>query len=275
MSLLTLSANESNWVSQACAALKYDGCAIVTDAVPNSLIAKTGAALYRARAGIYSEIGIEKLEQAGELGTIRLPMKFDPTFFEFLELPTILSIVDATVGETAILHQQNGFVLPSLDGSLTPTTFQNTFHRDFPRHLNGYLASINVFVTVDAFTSNNGATLVAPGTHQRAEAPPRDYLERRATEAIAPAGSLLLFDSTLWHAAGHNLSGKDRLALNHQFTRSFFKQQVDYVRALGDLAILARPERTQQLLGWHTRVVTNLDEYYRPAHERLYRSGQG
>ena len=45
--------------------------------------------------------------------------------------------------------------------------------------------------------------------------------------------SMIVFDSTLWHAAGANRSGKDRLAINQQFTRSYVKQQVDYVRALG------------------------------------------
>ena len=39
---------------------------------------------------------------------------------------------------------------------------------------------------------------------------------------------MLVFDSTLWHAAGQNVSGRDRLAINQQFTRSYVKQQVDY-----------------------------------------------
>ncbi|HVJ22706.1 MAG TPA: hypothetical protein VM756_02090, partial [Burkholderiales bacterium] len=72
-----------------------------------------------------------------------------------------------------------------------------------------------------------------------------------------------------------NTSGRDRVAVNQQFTRSYDKQQIDYVRALGDAAITALPARSQQLLGYYTRVVTSLDEYYRPAAERLYRSGQG
>ena len=84
-----------------------------------------------------------------------------------------------------------------------------------------------------------------------------------------------MFDSTLWHAAGANTSGADRLAINQQFTRSYLKQQVDYVRALGDTAVQRQAPRTQQLLGWYTRVVTSLDEYYRPAADRLYRKGQG
>jgi ectoine hydroxylase-related dioxygenase (phytanoyl-CoA dioxygenase family) len=86
---------------------------------------------------------------------------------------------------------------------------------------------------------------------------------------------MVVFDSTLWHAAGDNRSGRDRMAINQQFTRSYVKQQIDYVRALGDEVVEAQDPRTQQMLGWYTRVVTSLDEFYRPADQRLYRSGQG
>ena len=86
---------------------------------------------------------------------------------------------------------------------------------------------------------------------------------------------MLVFDSTLWHAARSNTSGRDRLAINQQFTRSWIKQQIDYVRALGADAVQARSPRTRQLLGWYTRVVTSLDEYYQPSERRLYRAGQG
>ena len=86
---------------------------------------------------------------------------------------------------------------------------------------------------------------------------------------------MLVFDSTLWHAAGRNLDSRPRLAVNQQFTRSYFKQQLDYVRALGSPVVLAQSPRTQQLLGWLTRVATSLAEFYSPAEERLYRAGQG
>jgi ectoine hydroxylase-related dioxygenase (phytanoyl-CoA dioxygenase family) len=93
--------------------------------------------------------------------------------------------------------------------------------------------------------------------------------------AECPPGSMIVFDSTLLHAAGLNRSSLDRTAINQQFTRSWIKQQVDYVRALGDEFVIAQRPRTQQLLGWYTRAVTSLDEYYRPPEERLYRAGQG
>jgi ectoine hydroxylase-related dioxygenase (phytanoyl-CoA dioxygenase family) len=141
--------------------------------------------------------------------------------------------------------------------------------------LNGYVASINLMFAIDAFTPANGGTLAVPGTHQMLPPPASEYLQAHAIPIECAAGSLLVFDSTLWHAAGANVSGEDRLAINHQFTRSYIKQQIDYVRALGDQLVLAQKPRTQQLLGWYTRVVTSLEDFYRPEHERLYRKGQG
>lgn len=201
-------------------------------------------------------------------------LEFDPVFFRLLELPHVLAVVDATVAETAILHLQNGLMLPPLEGE-TPDVFQLRFHRDFPRILNGYTMSVNTFFAIDEFTNANGGTLFVPGSHQREPAPSDAYMRRVAVQAECPAGSMIVFDSTIMHAAGENRSPKDRLAINQQFTRSYVKQQIDYVRALGDDCIIRQQQRTQQLLGWYTRLVTSLDEYYRPSEERLYRSGQG
>ncbi len=227
------------------------------------------------RHRILAELGVERLQRAGELGVLRLMMKYDRFFTKFLEVPEILAIVDATVSPTAIMHLQNGFILPSYPPGQAPDVFQNQFHMDFRRLLNGYVASVNVLVAISDFTPESGSTLVVPGSHQTTENPDRDELQRKAVSVTCPAGSLIVFDSTLWRAAGRNVSGRDRLSINHQFTRSWIKPQFDHVRALGDELIGSLPERSQQLLGWYSRVVTSLEEYYRPAEERLYRAGQG
>jgi len=248
----------------------------VTSVIDESLLVALRKAMYQVRDAIVAKVTAERLTRAGELGVLRLMMKWNEVFFSLLELTPVLEIVDATVSPTAILHLQNGFILPSFNFAAgTPKVFQNTFHRDFPRYLNGYVSSVNTLFAIDPFTRENGATWVVPGTHQRAEPPEEGYMRRNAIPAECPAGSMVVFDSTLWHAAGENVSGSDRLAINQQYTRSWIKQQIDYVRALGDRTVLDRKERTQQLLGYFTRVVTSLDEYYRPESERLYRKGQG
>jgi ectoine hydroxylase-related dioxygenase (phytanoyl-CoA dioxygenase family) len=273
--MLVVSAEGSrNWLAKTQEALRYEGCAVVTDVMGAELMARTRRAMYEVRRRIHEDVGADRLARAGESGVLRLMLRYDPVFFELLCLPAVLDVVDCTIAETAILHLQNGFILPPRDAT-EHTSFQRTFHRDLPRYLNGYLASINVMLALDPFTAENGGTLVVAGTHQRPARPEDAYMTAAVAAIECPAGAAIVFDSTLWHAAGANLSAHDRLAVNHQFTRSFFKQQIDYVRALGDDVVLAQPPRVQQLLGWYTRVVTSLDEYYRPADERLYRAGQG
>ncbi len=277
MTIARYQATADDWLRSALEAVRCVGYTVVERVLDGDLLARTREAMYRCREAILRDIGEDRLARAGELGVLRLMMKYEPLFFEFLRLPPLLAVVDAVVSPTAILHLQNGFILPS---SIAPTPtgvgrFQSSYHQDFPRALNGYVASVNVFFSIDDFTSLNGATWVIPGTHQRAIAPADETRDANAVCLECPAGSMIVFDSTLWHAAGRNVSGRDRLAINHQFTRSFLKQQIDYVRALGDRVVLSQDPRTQQLLGWYTRVVTSLDEYYRPAEDRLYRSGQG
>lgn len=266
---------DKNWLATARAALELQGCCVVEGVLAPALIEEIRPAMSRCRDRIAAEVGIERLTRAGELGVLRLMLKFEPVFLRLLELPELLAIVDATVSPTAILHLQNGFILPSYPPGEVPSVFQNRYHTDFPRHLNGYVASVNALFAVDRFTRDNGATFVVPGSHQSADPPAEAALAAMGFPVECEAGSMLVFDSMLWHAAGANVSGRVRLAINHQFTRSWIKQQIDYVRALGEAVVLGQPSRTQQLLGQYTRVVTSLDEYYRPEAERLYRGGQG
>jgi len=267
--------NNEAWLQQTLEGLRHVGYAIVANVLDPSFIETTRSAMYDAQKKIRDSVGEERLRNAGELGVLRLMLKHNSHFFKFFEIPEVHAVVNHTVSETAILHLQNGLVLPSFPKGEIPSVFQNRFHQDFPRILNGYMASVNTMFAIDQFTKENGGTLLVPGTHQQAQAPDLDYLNANAIAVQCPAGSMIVFDSTLWHAAGANESGKDRLAINHQFTRSYIKQQIDYVRALGAEIVLSQQSRTQQLLGWYTRVVTSLDEYYKSEQERLYRRGQG
>jgi ectoine hydroxylase-related dioxygenase (phytanoyl-CoA dioxygenase family) len=274
--MITVDCRESpGWLALVTESLRHTGVAVVTGVLTNSFREETRERMYAVRRAVVREVGEERLARAGEMGVLRLMFKHDPFFFRYLEIPEVLAVVDATVSDTAILHLQNGFNLPSHPKGTTPSVSQNRFHVDFPRVLNGYVLSVNVLFAIDAFTAENGGTLVVPGTHQKTTPPDPAYLKTAAVPVECPAGSALVFDSTLWHAAGANVSGADRLAINHQFTRSYLKQQIDYVRAVGEAAVAKLPPRSQQLLGWYTRVVTSLDEYYRPEDQRLYRKGQG
>lgn len=266
--------NDTNWLTKTLESVRLQGFAVIKDVLSATFRSEVADAMYEVQRRILKEMGAERLERAGEIGVLRLMMKYHPVFMKFLETPEVLSVIDHTVSPTAVMHLQNGFILPPAQKK-DEERFQHKFHQDFPRVLNGYLASINTFFAIDEFTKDNGATLVVPGSQQKSEKPDKEFMKHFSIPVVCPAGSMIVFDSTLWHAAGQNHSAQNRLAINHQFTRSYVKQQIDYVRALGDKIILPQKPRTQQLLGWYTRVVTSLDEYYKPEAERLYRKGQG
>jgi ectoine hydroxylase-related dioxygenase (phytanoyl-CoA dioxygenase family) len=272
--LVAVDGRADSWLETVHAGLQCEGVVVVDHVIDDALLVRVRDAMYRVHEEIKADVGSERLERAGELGVLRLMLRYDPVFYRLLELPHVLSVVDATLSETAVLHLQNGLVLSPLAGD-APDVFQLRFHRDFPRILNGYPMSVNTFLAIDEFTPENGGTTFVPGTQQVESTPSATYVRSAAVQAECPAGSMIVFDSTILHAAGENRSSKDRLAINQQFTRSYLKQQIDYVRALGEETVLAQAPRTQQLLGWYTRVVTSLDEYYRPSDERFYRAGQG
>lgn len=265
---------DANWSDYVIEDIKHIGYSIVKNVITPADINEATERMYQVQERILHEVGKERLEKALEIGVLRLMMKYDPYFIKFLEVPAFHEIVDMTISETAIMHLQNGFINPPVKSKIE-NIFQYQFHRDFPRVLNGYLLSINIMVAISDFTNDNGATLVIPASHQKS-APLSDwYLKKNTISLECPSGSLIIFDSTLWHSAGRNITDEDRLGINHQFVRSYLKQQIDYVRALGKELIDQQMPRVQQLLGQYTRVVTSLDEYYRPEHERLYRKGQG
>jgi hypothetical protein len=147
------------------------------------------------------------------------------------------------------------------------------FHRDVRTFSGDFRLMLNMLVMVDDFTVENGATRLVPGTHRSADKPDDSYLENHAIRATGTAGSILLFDSNLWHAASPNTTSGPRMALTLTFTRPFVKQQMDYPRMLGE----AFPPngRVRQVLGYNARVPASYDEWYQPPERRMYKPGQG
>jgi ectoine hydroxylase-related dioxygenase (phytanoyl-CoA dioxygenase family) len=269
----TVDSHETSWIAQTLEHLKVDGVVCLPNIFNDREIERLKRATYTAFGAIEEHVGKQKLVAAGEVGVVRCPMKFDDAFFIPFANGCISAIVERILGPGVICHLQNAFIFPSI-GQQSEEYFQGKLHRDFSRYLNGYMASLNSFICLSDFTPKTGSTRFLVGSQQQAGNQPPNSIDK-ATSSEAPAGSVIFFDSTIWHAAGVNTSAADRLAINMQWTRSYIKQQFDYVRVLGDAKIKSLPDKTQQYLGWYTRVVTSLDDYYMPPEQRLYRAGQG
>src|SRR5512145_843103 len=101
MSILT---TDNRWLEQTLEEFHQHGYAVINGVVDAPLLHRTREAMYRVQGDIRREVGDERLARAGELGVLRLMLRFDDLFFSFLQIPEVLAVVDRTVSPTAILH---------------------------------------------------------------------------------------------------------------------------------------------------------------------------
>lgn len=263
---------EQDWIEPGINALHNDGVFVLSGVLPKSKCEIYSKACLDSLEQIKTEIGLERLSRAKEVGVARFPPKQSPVLYELLDIDEVHQLVDKVIGTSSIAHLMNAICLPSNDPSSTEV-FQGKLHRDFPRFLGGTILSVNAFICLSDFVADSGSTRFVVGSHQLPDvAPP---IDRQDISVSAPMGSIIFFDSTIWHAGGINIMDSIRVGVNTQWTHHWIKQQIDLVRHVGLDQLSELPARIQRALGMHSRVVTSLEEYYVRPEQRLYRSGQG
>ena len=153
--------------------------------------------------------------------------------------------------------------------------YLSNMHRDVRTFMKETKLLVQMIVTLDDFTMDNGATYFLSGSHKVDVRPDESYFYEHADRAVTPKGSIIMFNSNLWHAAGENKTKGLRRALTLGFTKPFFKQQMDYPRFLGYKFGTSLSPQLRQVIGYNARTPENLDEYYQPPHLRMYQRDQG
>jgi ectoine hydroxylase-related dioxygenase (phytanoyl-CoA dioxygenase family) len=255
-------------VAQALADLEKNGYAVLEELLDANLLNTARAALRNAARQIRAEIGEPVLIRRGDMEMLRLPMKYDSSFFTFLEIPEILAVVDAYLTPQAVLRFQSG-VLSGPDERDAPPPDNRAYHQNFP-----FIRGTTPIALDMAFllTPMTGTLMVVPGSHTVPGRPPEENLHRTEVPLHAPAGSALLLDGHLWHRGTEIAAGDEQWMVVQQFTHPIIKQHFDFPRALGESTMRALPERVRRILGWEVRVPTNLSEFYLPEEERLFRN---
>ncbi|MDB5336426.1 MAG: phytanoyl-CoA dioxygenase [Planctomycetaceae bacterium] len=170
------------------------------------------------------------------------------------------------------------FILNSFGGVINlrnHPSYVCTVHRDLRTYSGSTPAMLNLLLMLDDFTLENGATYLLSASHKADICPTDADFFLKAERAIGAAGSVVLFNSNLWHAAGINTTDIPRRALTLTFTRPFIKPQFDYPRMLGYDRAEQFSELRKQILGYYSRIPATLEEWYQPPARRMYRSGQG
>lgn len=194
--------------------------------------------------------------------------------------PSFLDYIDASAPLAPYLEHyfQGQCILNSFGGAINTrghTSYAQRIHRDIRSYSGDMPLLLNTLVMLDDFTTDNGATYMLTGSHKRAEKPDDAAFYAAAERSIGPAGSILVFNSNVWHAGGNNTTDKARRSVTPMYCKPFIKQQYDYPRAVGyDRGDELAPH-TRQILGYNARVPASLDEWYQPPERRMYKGDQG
>jgi len=202
-------------------------------------------------------------------GSVHHVLIFKGGFLDLLSRSIPMELITSYFDGKFILNSFGGIInLPN------KPTYACNAHRDIRFFVKDTPLMLTMLIMLDDFTLENGATYVLGGSHLTPEKPSDEYFAKNADRAVGKAGSVLVFNSSLWHAAGHNQTHVIRRALTLTFTKPFMKPQFDYCGALGVEYVKTLSEDVKQLVGLYSRVPTSLDEWYQPPENRMYRVGQ-
>ncbi|MGZ3688937.1 MAG: phytanoyl-CoA dioxygenase family protein, partial [Bdellovibrionota bacterium] len=202
--------------------------------------------------------------------TVHHAVELGESFMEFIQNFPLVPHLES--------YFQGKFILNSFGGAINTrdsTSYAHRIHRDIRSFSGDLPLLLNTLIMLDDFTLDNGATYLMSGSHKHGEKPEEKEFYAKAERAIGKAGSILMFNSNVWHAAGVNKVDQPRRSMTPMFCKPFIKQQFDYPRSLGYDKMNVYSEQTLQILGYFARVPASLDEWYQPPEKRMYRPGQG
>jgi ectoine hydroxylase-related dioxygenase (phytanoyl-CoA dioxygenase family) len=136
-------------------------------------------------------------------------------------------------------HVLGEFKLSSLNSrAALPGQGHQDLHTDWGGSVPvGVYQVCNSIWLLDDFTVSNGATRVVPGSHRSGSVPRRAMPDPAAAHPdevliTGMAGSVVVFNSHLWHGGTVNRSARPRRALHSYFTRRGNQQQLDQKKFL-------------------------------------------
>lgn len=113
-----------------------------------------------------------------------------------------------------------------------------------------YAGVLNVIWLLSDFASDNGATLVSPGSHLSDDPFSNFSTPPPCAPLIAPAGTAVFLDGRTWHGTGENTTERDRSAVFSYYCRPFMRQQENYMLTLSPDLVKNMSDELVRLLGY-------------------------
>jgi ectoine hydroxylase-related dioxygenase (phytanoyl-CoA dioxygenase family) len=204
--------------------LDRDGFLPLEGILSTEQVATFNTRLAEISAGEGDRAGLEVHQEHGADRLADLVNK-DPMFDVCFSHPRVLA---------AIQHVLGTFRFSSLNArAALPGQGNQKLHADFGEPaLDGDYRVCNSIWLLDDFTPDNGPTRAVPGSH-RSGALPGDVMADPAEPhpdqvlLLAPAGTVVIFNSHLWHGGTQNRTDRPRRAVHSYFSHRDLPQQLD------------------------------------------------
>ncbi len=194
-------------------------------------VAAFNAKLAELTAAEGDRAGVEVHQERGADRLADLVNK-DPMFEICVSHPRVLAAMRHVLGDSFRLYSLNA-------RAALPGQGHQGLHADYgvPVAAGEYLVCNSIWL-LDDFTAENGATRTVPGTHRSGKLPGDvmpDPTAAHPDEVLlqAPAGTVVIFNSHLWHGGTQNRTDRPRRAMHSCFASRDLPQQLDqqaYVR---------------------------------------------
>ena len=154
-------------------------------------------------------------------------------FDVFYTHPKVLAAVEAVLDKAYKLSSLNY-------RAAKPGKGNQKLHVDWGNSVvQGQYKVCNTIWLLDDFTPTNGATRIVPGTHKATLLPDQAMADPSLPHPDqilinAPAGSVFIFNSHVWHGGTTNLTDKDRRSIHSYFCTREQPQQIDQKRYIKD-----------------------------------------
>jgi ectoine hydroxylase-related dioxygenase (phytanoyl-CoA dioxygenase family) len=227
------------------AEIAEQGFTVLEEVVPDDLRSELVARIDRAMHDAATPLGTNVFLGRRTRRLFNLLAR-DPFFARVPLFEPALSLAEGVLDE--------GLLLSSLTAiSMGPGQQPQPFHADdgsipLPRpHVP--ITCVAIWALTD-FTAGNGGTRIVPGSHRYDHKPRKGEVTGGWVQPEMPAGSILVYDGSVWHGGGENATDERRLGIVCNHCAGWVRQEEDQLLALDRGYVAELPPRLRRMVGY-------------------------
>jgi len=174
----------------------------------------------------------------------------DPLFCRLVEHPLALAFVRDVIGWPALLSGCSANIV-NRHGELEVPHADQTYMPEPWDRAHG----INIAWCLDEFCKDNGATLVAPGSHLLNRSIREGEMLPEMVPISAPAGAMVVIDGRCWHRTGANRTEAPRAGVFNWYTLPIYLPQENWYLSLDPAIRQFGSDNLLTLLGFRPEIV--------------------